>query len=116
MATEDGAGPSNDQFAQLLSAIQANQQRVDDQLSEMRAEMRSSQEDAAAKALKHVRHEKPYAYKKKGNEEQAAFNEAVQETIRASHRRGSAGCHEGARSYRERCEATIRAGEAYKDS
>ena len=36
--------------------------------------MKQGQEDVAAKVLKRVRHDKPYAFRRKGNEEQASFN------------------------------------------
>ena len=83
MATGNEANPTSPaaQFAQLLATIQENQTRTDNQLAEFRAEMRLSQEDAATKALKRVRHERPYAFKRKGNEEQATFNEKVEEVL-----------------------------------
>ena len=81
MATDDATGPSGEQYAQLLTAIQASQQRMDDQLEGMRAEIRQSQEDAASKAVKSVRRDKPYAFRKKGNVEQAAFVERVTDVI-----------------------------------
>ena len=81
MATDDATGPSGEQYAQLLTAIQANQQRMDEQLEGMRAEIRLSQEDAVAKAVKRVRRNKPYAFRKKGNEEQAAFVMRVADVI-----------------------------------
>ena len=47
---------------------------------EFRAEMRQGKEHATAKVLKLARYEKPYAFKQKGNEEQAAFNTKLDET------------------------------------
>ncbi len=72
---------SGDQFAALMTAIQATQDRVDGQFTSFREEVRQGQEDAATKALKRVRHEKAYAFKRKGNEEQATFNSRVEETL-----------------------------------
>ena len=72
---------SNDQFARLMEAIQASQDRVDHKLCEFLAEVRQGQEEAATKALKQVRHEKPYEFHHKGNEEQATFNSRVDETM-----------------------------------
>ena len=73
--------PTSEQFAQLLEAIQANQTRMDEKLEEFRAELQQGQEEAASKALKRVRREKAYVFKRKGNKEQAAFNERVEEVI-----------------------------------
>ena len=72
---------SEDQFAQLMAAIQASQQRFDNKFAEFRVEVRQGQEDAAAKAVKKVRHEGPYSFKRKGNEEQAGFNEKVEDVV-----------------------------------
>ena len=81
MAADDATGPSGDQYAQLLTAIQANRQRMDDQLEGMRAEVRLSQEDTTVKGVKRVQRDKPYAYRKKGNEEQAASIKRVTDVI-----------------------------------
>ena len=61
---------STSQFAQLMEAIQASQDRINQKFADFRSEVRRSQEDAAAKALKRVKHEKPYVWRKKGHEEQ----------------------------------------------
>ena len=70
MAT-GGEGPStavsDDQFTQLMAAIHASQERIDYKFAEFRAEMKQGQEDAAAKALKRVRHDKPYAFRRKAS-------------------------------------------------
>ena len=81
MSTDKGAGTSGAQFAQLLAAIENNRERMDVQLAEMRMEMRQSQDEAAAKAVKRVRRDKAYVYRKKGNEEQAHFNHQVEEVV-----------------------------------
>ena len=47
---------------------------MDSKLNQFKAEMRLGQEEAAAKALKRARLERPYTYRRKGNEEQAGFN------------------------------------------
>ena len=74
--TTGGEGPltavSDDQFTQLIAAIHASQERIDYNFVEFRAEMKQGQEDAAAKALK---------FRRKGNEEQATFNEKVEEVV-----------------------------------
>ena len=40
-----------------------------------------AQEEAATKAANRVQRDKPYEYKKKAHEEQASFNEKVQEAV-----------------------------------
>ena len=72
---------SSGQFAQLLEAINSSQTRMEERFEEFRAEVRQGQEDAAAKALKRAKFEKPYTYKRKGNEEQATFNAKLDEKI-----------------------------------
>ena len=69
------------QFSQLMEAIQSSQERFEQKFADFRAEVRQSQEEAAAKALKRARHEKPYAWRKKGHEEQFGFNSRVDEAI-----------------------------------
>ena len=69
------------QFGQLMQAIRVSQDRLDEKLVDFRAEIRHSQEEAAAKALKRSRHEKPYTFRKKGHEEQYRFNSRLAETI-----------------------------------
>ena len=64
-----------------MAAIHASQERIDYKFAEFRAEMKQGQEDAAAKVLKRVRHDKPYVFRRKGNEEQASFNEKVEEAV-----------------------------------
>ena len=77
----DGVSVSAGQFAQLMEAITASQTRMDERFAEFRTEVRQGQEDAAAKALKRARYEKPYEFKRKGNEEQASFNAKLDETV-----------------------------------
>ena len=77
---ERGVPISSDQFAQLMGAITESHSRMEEKLGEFRTEVRQGQEEAAAKALKCARYEKPYAFKRKGNEEQAEFNAKVDET------------------------------------
>ena len=79
MDSESGSTPTTSQFAQLMEAISASQERMDSKLAEFRDELQKSQEDAASKALKRVCHERPYSFRRKGNEEQATFNERVEE-------------------------------------
>ena len=54
---------------------------MEERFAEFRAEIRLGQEDAAAKALKLARYEKPYEYKRKSNQDQAAFNAKVDEAV-----------------------------------
>ena len=72
---------SIDQFTELLAAINNIQRSVDSKLAQFQEEVRQGQEEAAAKALKRARYERPYAFKKRGNEEQAAFNAKVDEAL-----------------------------------
>ena len=65
---------SGSRFASLLSAIQ---EHLDHKLAEFKADVRQAQDDAAG----HVRHDKPYTFKKKAHEEQARFNGKVEESI-----------------------------------
>ena len=69
------------QFSLLMGAFSASQTRMEERFAEFRAEIRLGQEDTAAKALKRARYEKPYEYKRKGNQEQAAFNAKVDEAV-----------------------------------
>ena len=69
------------QFTQLLEAITSSQTRMERWFAEFRDEVRQGQEEAATKALKRAKFDKPYAYRKKGNEEQAVFNSCLDETV-----------------------------------
>ena len=68
---------SPDQFTLLMWAIVSSQTGMDDKFAKFQAEVRQGQEDAAAKALKRARYDRPYAFKQKGNEAQVAFNAKV---------------------------------------
>lgn len=72
---------SADQFAQLMSAISASQTRMDEKLEQFQDEIRHGQEEAASRALKRARYDKPYTFRKRGNEEQANFNAKVDEAF-----------------------------------
>ena len=72
---------STDQFTQLMEAITASHSHMDAKFVEFQAEIRQGQEEATAKSLNRVKYEKPYSFKKKGNEEQAVFNSKVEETL-----------------------------------
>ena len=80
-ATGSGTAISPDQFTQLMEAITASQTRMDEKFSEFQIEVRQGQEEAAAKALKRARYEKPYTFTRKGNEEQATFNAKLDATV-----------------------------------
>ena len=79
--SREGAAMTQDQFALLMRAFSASQARMDERFAEFRAEIRLGQEDVAAKALKRARYEKPYEYKRKSNQDQAAFNAKVDEAV-----------------------------------
>ena len=79
--SREGAATTQDQFALLMGAFSASQARLEERFAEFRAEIRLGQEDAAAKALKRARYEKPYEYKCKSNQDQAAFNAKVDEAV-----------------------------------
>ena len=72
---------SQDQFAQLMDAISATQTHMDVKFAEFQPEVHGGQKHAVVKALKRARHEKPYEYKRKGNEEQVAFNAKLDEAV-----------------------------------
>ena len=67
------ASGSGDPLTRVLTAITSSQA----ELGELRDEMRGVQEDTAAK-LASVKSERPYQFRKKGHEEQHAFNASVQ--------------------------------------
>ena len=58
-----------------------SRRRLDNKLADFKADVRQAQDDAAAKAVSRVRHEKSYPYKKKSHEEQARFNNEVEQCI-----------------------------------
>ena len=68
-------------LAQLMEAIESSHARMEEKFAQFRSEVRLGQEEAAAKALKRARYEKPYSFKKKGNEAQALFNSKLDETL-----------------------------------
>ena len=76
-------GPSiaPDQFSQLMEAIASSQTRMEYRFAEFWDEVWQGQEDAASKALKRAKFEKPYIYRRRGNEEQAIFNSRLDETV-----------------------------------
>ena len=63
-----------------MEAIQTSHARFESQLSVFKAEISRWQEELATKVLRRARHEKPYCYKWKRNEEQASFNGRLDET------------------------------------
>ena len=77
-------GPSGSAMSAILQEIRESQKKLDEKFAQFRDEVKRGQEDAAEKAIKRVRREKPHVYKRKGNEEQASFNERVEETIVAA--------------------------------
>ena len=83
----DPPGPSGRtaaDMAAMLRAIQEAQRKLGEEFAQFREEVKSGQEDAAEKAIKRVRRDKPHAYRRKGNEEQAVFNERVKDSIVAA--------------------------------
>ena len=82
MSTNETEEPiSTGEFARIMEAITSSQARMEAKLVEFKTEVRQGQEDAAARALKQARYEKPYSFKRKGNEEQASFNLKVDESL-----------------------------------
>ena len=75
---EDGSttAPTAD-MAAILKDIRESQKKLSDKFVHFQEEVKRGQEDAATKALKRVRREKSYVYRRKGNEEQALFNEKI---------------------------------------
>ena len=89
-SSEPSSGPASGEpsltigansLAQLMEAIESSQTRMEEKLAQFRSEVRLGQEEAAAKALKRARYEKPYSFKRKGNEAQALFNSKLDETL-----------------------------------
>ena len=72
---------SSAQFASLLSAIENSEKRLDNKLAAFKSEIKDTQDEAASKVASRVRNEQPYAFKRKGNEEQAKFNGQQQEVL-----------------------------------
>ena len=70
------------QFSTLLTAIRQSESRIEQRFSAFKEELKGTQEEAAAKVASRVRRERPYAFKKKAHEEQATFNDRVQDAIR----------------------------------
>ena len=64
-----------------MEEITSSQARMEEKLTEFKTEVWQGQEDAAARALKRVCYDKPYAFKRKGNEEQANFNTKLDKAI-----------------------------------
>ena len=73
---------SSSQFTSLLSAIQQSETRLEQKFADFKSDIKEAQEEAATKAANRVRRDKPYGYKKKGHEEQAAFNDGVQDIMK----------------------------------
>ena len=66
--SREGAAMTQDQFALLMGTFSALQAQMEKRFAEFRAEIQLGQEDAAAKALKRARYEKPYEYKRRSNQ------------------------------------------------
>ena len=66
------------QFAPIMEAITSSQARMEEKFAEFKSKMQQGEEDAA---VKRARYEKPYSFKRKGNEEQATFNSKIDESI-----------------------------------
>ncbi len=78
----DAAGAvTQARFAQLIEAISSSEARMTERFAKFQAEVRQGQEDVPAKALKKAKYDKPYAFKRKGNEEQAKFNAHIDESL-----------------------------------
>ena len=55
--------------------------RLDAKLIEFQEEIWQGQEFAAVKCVKRVKYEKPYTFRKRGNEEQVTFNTMVNKSL-----------------------------------
>ena len=75
------ASISVEQISELLAAINNTQRSVNSKLAQFQEEVWQGQEEAAAKALKSAKYERPYSFKKRGNEEQVTFNAKMDETL-----------------------------------
>ena len=53
---------------------------MDAKLAQFQEEIRQGQEEAASRALKRASYDKPYVFRKRGNEEQASFNAKVDDS------------------------------------
>ena len=73
---------SSSQFASLMAAIKSSETRLDQKLAEFKSDVQQAQEEAATKAANRVRREKPFEFKKKAHEEQAIFNEKVEDAVK----------------------------------
>ena len=62
-----------------MEAIASSQTRMDDKFTKFHAAVHQSQVEAAAKAFKRARYDRPYVFERKGNETQAAFNAKIVE-------------------------------------
>ena len=74
-------GVMAEQIATLMSAIEASSGRMEAKFAHFKEEMKKNQEESAAKAVKRARIEKPYTFRKKGNEEQSLFNSQLDECL-----------------------------------
>ena len=54
---------------------------MDEKFHHFQEDIRQGQEDSAAKALKRAKYDKPYVFKRKGNEAQALFKAKVDEAL-----------------------------------
>ena len=81
--TAGGVPITADQFKTLMETITATQMKLDSKLESFGEQMKRSQEEVAVKAVKRAKTgaERPYEFKKKGNEKQAFFNSRVEEKI-----------------------------------
>ena len=73
---------SGSQFSSILAAIKQSEMKLDQKFADFRADMQDAQEEAATKAANRVRRDKPYDCKRKSHEEQASFNEKVQDVVK----------------------------------
>ena len=64
-----------------MSTIASSQSRLDEKLAQFQEEVRLGQKEAIAKAVKKSIYEKPYFFRRKGNEAQVNFNARVNEAF-----------------------------------
>ena len=59
---QDAKPISSDKFSRLMAELQASQAHLESQIFTLKAEMPQGKEEAALRALKRARLEKPYTY------------------------------------------------------
>ena len=69
------------QFSQIMRALEASQTRLEEKFEQFKGEVRDGQEKVAASAVRKVRQDTPFVFKKKSHQEQAKVNDRIEESI-----------------------------------